>query len=327
MIDVNSLLSQIEGRLVELSTEPNDVPALYDPVFYSLRAGGKRLRPLLCCLCAQVFSDYQMAMDAAIAIELYHNHTLVHDDIMDRSPLRRGCPTVYSKWGEEQAILSGDAMLLKAYDYLGRMQNKEMLVKVLPLFTRMALLVCEGQQYDIEFESRANVSIDEYLRMIRLKTAELPAYAARIGAVCSLEASPEEVELVYDFAIALGMAFQLQDDYLDVYAESSVFGKPIGGDIVNNKKTFLLLSAYDRACDKDAEALARWMADHEPDRREAKIEWVRSLYDRLSIPRLTQESIARYNLVAEEALEALHQRGRDVASLRSILRSLDKRRA
>ncbi|GAD06264.1 hypothetical protein HQ45_02230 [Porphyromonas crevioricanis] len=327
MVDTTHILQDIESCIAQLTEEQTTVTNLYEPISYSLKAGGKRLRPVLCCLSAQVFANYQLALIPAIAIELYHNHTLVHDDIMDRSSLRRGLPTVYSRWGEEQAILSGDAMLLKAYEYLDKMEDRALLAEILPLFTRMALLVCEGQQYDIEFETRQDVTIEEYLQMIQLKTAELPAYAAKIGAICSRAASRKEIDLIYRFAIALGMAFQLQDDYLDVYADTSVFGKPIGGDIINNKKTFLLISAMNRAKEKDKNLLTQRLNGQLTETNEEKISWVTDLYNRLHIPALSAELILRYHTQANDCLSELQSMGRNIEALKILLDKMDRRSA
>ena len=222
---------------------------LYDPIAYTMSHGGKRLRPLLTLLACDLFSgDVEKALYPALAIEVFHNFTLVHDDIMDKAPLRRGKETVYKKWDSNIAILSGDTMFALAYQYALN-TDSNLVPKILSVFSQAAIEVCEGQQFDMDFETSPSVSIDEYLEMIRLKTAVLIAVSLQIGAIIG-DASEEEIIEMYNFGNNLGMAFQLKDDLLDVYGEQEKFGKKTGGDIVANKKTYLFLKALE-LCDSD----------------------------------------------------------------------------
>jgi len=217
---------------------------LYEPIDYILQLGGKRIRPVLTLMAADIFGDdYQKALPAALAVEVFHNFTLVHDDIMDDAPLRRGKATVHEKWDINTGILSGDAMLILAYKYF---EDYEPVVfqKLAKLFSKTALEVCDGQQLDVDFETREDVTIDEYMNMIRLKTSVLVAAALKMGAIVA-ETSEENANLIYDFGLNLGLAFQLQDDYLDTFGDPKTFGKQVGGDIMENKKTFLYLKALE----------------------------------------------------------------------------------
>ncbi|MBN2683291.1 MAG: polyprenyl synthetase family protein [Bacteroidales bacterium] len=223
---------------------------LYQPIEYVLSMGGKRLRPVLTLMACNMFEpNFEKALPAAIALEMFHNFTLLHDDIMDNASLRRNMPTVHKKWDNNTAILSGDAMMIKAYGYIieSNLPNKN---QILSFFNKTALKVCEGQQYDMDFETRDDVSEKEYLLMIRLKTAELLAACLKIGALCS-NTSEKNVNLLYESGIDMGLAFQLQDDYLDVFGDTEVFGKKVGGDILCNKKTFLLIKAFELANEKE----------------------------------------------------------------------------
>lgn len=232
------MLSHIEAAIAALSL-PQTPEGLYQPISYVLDMGGKRLRPMLLLTCYALYrQDWEKAMNAAIGLETYHNHTLLHDDLMDRADLRRGKPTVHQKWNDNTAVLSGDAMLLLAYRLLtatpiGRSQE------ALQLFTESALLICEGQQMDVNFETRNDVSEAEYVEMIRLKTSVLLGCAAKMGALLA-DAPAQDAQLLYDFAQSIGLAFQLQDDLLDTFGDPAIFGKRIGGDIVCGKKTYLV---------------------------------------------------------------------------------------
>jgi len=229
---------------------------LYDPITYTLNLGGKRIRPLLVLLGCDLFGgNIEKAMPAAIAIELFHNFTLLHDDIMDCAPLRRGQETVYKKWNTNIAILSGDTMFAVAYEYLSQ-SNPQVLPSALSEFTRTARLVCEGQQYDMNFEQQKLVSINDYLKMIRLKTAVLIGCSLKLGSILANVPDPE-TEKIYSFGENIGMAFQLQDDLLDVFGDEQKFGKEIGGDIVSGKKTFLLLKAFEIASQKERTELEK----------------------------------------------------------------------
>jgi len=215
---------------------------LYEPISYILELGGKRLRPVLTLLTTALFDgNYKNALDAALAIEVFHNFSLVHDDIMDDAPLRRGKTTVHEKWDINTGILSGDAMLINSYQYFESYPNEEF-KKLVQLFSKTAIEVCEGQQYDIDFETRDDVTIAEYLKMVEFKTAVLVASAMKMGAIIA-NTSEENQDLVYEFGRNLGIAFQLQDDYLDAFGDPKTFGKQVGGDIIENKKTFLFLKA------------------------------------------------------------------------------------
>ncbi|MFC4665606.1 polyprenyl synthetase family protein [Falsiporphyromonas endometrii] len=329
------LITHIESHLSKIYNSQRAPFGLYEPVFYTLGSGGKRVRPMLCCLSAKLFGDTDDAIFIASAVEIYHNHTLIHDDIMDASPIRRNKPTVFKRWGSNQAILSGDAMLLMAYEELNKVKDKALLAKIYPLFTQMALLVCEGQQYDVAFEETDDVSVDQYLQMIRLKTAELPAYSALMGAIAG-GASDEDAALIYNFAVALGLAFQLQDDYLDVYADFKVLGKPTGGDILNNKKTFMLISALEKASPVQREEATRRMInvvsadavemrDRTPEQLE-KINWFTALYEDLKIPQMARNMIAQFNQEALDSLQKLESKGYDVADLKTLLQGLENRK-
>lgn len=263
--------------------------ALYDPINYTLKSGGKRIRPALVLLAYSLFSDdIQKAIKPAIGLEIFHNFTLLHDDIMDHAEIRRGIPAVHKKWDENTAILSGDAMLIKAYDYFLDMDSPNFR-KILQVFNQTALEVCEGQQYDMEFEKRMDVTEKEYLRMIELKTSVLLAGALKIGALLG-DADEHDANLLYEFGRNIGLAFQLQDDFLDVYGDERVFGKQIGGDIVSNKKTFLLIKAKELAGDEDLQRLEHWLQKKPVDRDE-KIKAVTSIYDNLRIKEITKEKI------------------------------------
>ena len=275
---------------------------LYEPVAYTVLQKGKRLRPMLCLLACDLFGgEYHEAKYPALALETAHNFTLIHDDIMDQAPIRRGKETVYKKWNTNQAILSGDAALVMAYDFATRTHRP---VEVLSLLNGVLLEICEGQQMDMEFETRAEVSIPEYLKMIRLKTAVLLATALQIGAVVA-DADEESQRHLYDFGIGIGMAFQLQDDILDCYSDVAVFGKRRGGDIVENKKTLMLLKALEMASPQQRErleALFSGAVDINPQR---KIDEVIALYDDLGVKEEVERLMAEYYQQAFAALDAV----------------------
>lgn len=263
---------EIDG--LEFSTPPE---GLFEPMKYILGIGGKRLRPILVLLSANLFKDdLKKVYLPAIGIEVFHNFTLLHDDVMDNAPIRRSKATVHEKWNSNVAILSGDAMSIKAYQYIVSCEDHH-LRDVLTVFNQTALEVCEGQQFDMEFEDRRDVQINEYLEMIRLKTAVLLGGSLKMGAVMG-DADAKDAELLYNFGVNLGMAFQLQDDYLDVFGNQDVFGKKIGGDILCNKKTFLLIKAFELAKGDDKKELEGWISakDFNP---EEKISAVRAIYE------------------------------------------------
>lgn len=270
---------------------PNDrKPAnLYDPVKYVLSMGGKRIRPTLMLLAYNLFKDDpESILMPAVGLETYHNYTLLHDDLMDNADLRRGHETVHKKWNANQAILSGDSMLVLAYERISACKEDK-LKEVLTLFTRTALEIGEGQQYDIDFETRNDVSEEEYVEMIRLKTSVLLACALKIGAILA-GASEQDANNLYKFGELIGLAFQLQDDYLDVYGDSKVFGKAIGGDIASNKKTYMLINAFNRATEEQRKELRKWVDADTFDRQE-KVESMTNLYDQIGIDKLAQQKM------------------------------------
>lgn len=265
---------------------------LYQPIAYTLEQGGKRLRPMLALMSAQTFGgDPDKALPAAIAIEIFHNFTLLHDDIIDEAPLRRGRETVYKKWNINTAILSGDTMFAIAYGQLCSSETA-MLPALMKVFTKTAIEVCEGQQYDIDFETSGDVSIDAYLNMIRLKTAVLLAASLKIGAITA-NASEADADRIYSFGENLGIAFQLQDDLLDAFGNEEVFGKKTGGDILTNKKTYLYLKALECAAADDRKLLAELYSRRDMEDGE-KIGKVLQIFRRADIEKQTEELIMDY---------------------------------
>ena len=282
-------------------TEPKN---LYEPIDYILKLGGKRMRPILTLMAADIFADdYKKAMPAALAIEVFHNFTLVHDDIMDDAPLRRGKETVHEKWNISTGILSGDAMLILAYQYF---ENYEPVVfqKLAKLFSKTALEVCDGQQLDVDFETRKDVTIDEYINMIRLKTSVLVAAALKMGAIVA-EANEENANLIYDFGLNLGLAFHLQDDYLDTFGDPETFGKQVGGDIIENKKTFLYLKTLEVA-DKETVKKIKYFYRRKLKENNIKITEVTRIFKINDIPFLIKEEIEDYTQKAFATLEKMN---------------------
>jgi len=266
-------LSGLFATRFKQSHFPEQPATLYEPNNYFLQLGGKRVRPVLCVMGSELFGDINPeAWEVATAIELFHNFTLIHDDIMDKAPLRRGMQTVHTKYNESTAILAGDVMLVTAYDYINRI-GTEHLPAVLGLFNRTAREVCEGQQMDMDFENRSEVTVEAYLHMIELKTSVLIAAALKMGAILS-GAGERNLELIYSFGLKLGLAFQVQDDYLDAFGDPSKFGKQVGGDILANKKTFLLIHALEACNERQRLELDRWLAGNEP----GKVEGVLKLF-------------------------------------------------
>lgn len=273
---------------------------LYDPVEYVLSLGGKRIRPVLMLMAYNLYKeDIQAILSPAAGIETYHNYTLLHDDLMDKADMRRNKPTVHKVWNDNTAILSGDAMLVLAYQYIADC-SPLYLKEVLDLFSLTALEICEGQQFDMEFEQRDDVSEGEYLEMIRLKTAVLLAASLKIGAILG-GASPEDAQNIYDFGMQIGIAFQLKDDFLDVYGDSAVFGKNIGGDILCNKKTYLLIKALECANDNQRKELEAWLKTYKYNPEE-KIKSVTALYNAIGIKAMCEGKIKCYY---DEALISL----------------------
>ena len=280
-----------------------DPKNLYEPIDYILSLGGKRMRPVLTLLSAEVFdADYTKALPAAMAVEVFHNFSLVHDDIMDDAPLRRGKHTVHEKWNINTGILSGDAMLILAYQYF---EQYEPIVfrDLAKLFSKTALEVCEGQQWDVDFETRADVTIPEYLKMIEYKTAVLVAAAMKMGAIIA-DTSVENANLIYDFGLNLGLAFQLQDDYLDAFGDPETFGKQVGGDIIENKKTYLYLKALEFSTPEKASELEKLFSLQLEDNSE-KIETAKTVFNESGASKATQEAIEKYTFKAFETLEKM----------------------
>lgn len=309
------LFGQIQDYMAHLSYA-RDPKGLYDPIEYVLSLGGKRLRPVLMLLAYNLYKeDVERIFPQAAGIETYHNFTLLHDDLMDKADMRRGKPVVHKKWNENAAILSGDAMLILSFQLMLRQCPAEKMQRVMEVFGQIALEVCEGQQWDMEFETRPDVSVEEYIEMIRLKTSVLLAGALQIGAILG-GASDEDVRCLYEFGIQMGLAFQLQDDYLDVYGDPAVFGKKIGGDILCNKKTYMLITALNRADESDKEVLLHWIgaADFVA---EEKIAAVTSIYNRIGMAGICEEEIEKYYA---RGLEFLNKVSVD-ASLKENLRT------
>ncbi|WP_296700494.1 polyprenyl synthetase family protein [Algoriphagus sp.] len=265
---------------------------LYEPIEYILSLGGKRIRPLLSLLTYGMYqSNPERILKQASAIEVFHNFTLMHDDIMDQAPLRRGKDTVHEKWDANIAILSGDVMLVRAYDLLVE-TDPSLLPEIIKLFNKTAAEVCEGQQFDMNFESLPEVTEEEYINMIRLKTAVLLGCALKMGAVLGGAGEIESSKL-YDFGVNIGIGFQLKDDLLDVYADQAKFGKQVGGDIISNKKTFLLIKALELAKEKESEELKHWLSQTEFDKEE-KVRSVKAIYEKLGIKNLTEAKMNSY---------------------------------
>lgn len=311
----------LEDALCELrfSKAPE---TLYAPIDYTLQLGGKRMRPTLTLLAYQLFrDDPETILRPAMATEVFHNFTLLHDDIMDNAPLRRGKPTAHTKWGTNTALLSGDVMLVKAYDLLLDVPET-LLPAAIRYFNQCATEVCEGQQYDMSFEERQEVQLDQYLEMIRLKTAVLLGFALRLGGM--LGGAPTEVhEQLNTLGEQAGIGFQLQDDLLDVYADPEKFGKQVGGDILENKKTFLLLTALERAEGETATALRRWLqTDDQP---KEKVRAVRAIYDALGVREATTEKMKSYFSTAFETLAELPVEAERKQALHKLLQRLAER--
>ena len=277
---------------------------LYEPIHYILELGGKRMRPVLTLMSAEIFNEnYAKALPAALAVEVFHNFSLVHDDIMDDAPLRRGNITVHEKWNINTGILSGDAMLILAYQYF---EHYEPVVfrDLAKLFSKTALEVCEGQQWDVDFETRSDVTIPEYLKMIEFKTAVLVAAAMKMGAIVA-QTSAENGDLIYDFGLNLGLAFQLQDDYLDAFGDPATFGKQVGGDIIENKKTYLYLKAIEFASSEERKKLLQLFSVSLED-NSSKIEEVKTLFNATGASKATQQAIQDYTLKAFATLDKMN---------------------
>jgi len=285
---------------LSIAREPRN---LYEPITYILSLGGKRMRPVLTLMTAEIFNtDYKKALAAATAVEVFHNFSLIHDDIMDDAPLRRGNETVHEKWNINTGILSGDAMLILAYQYFEQYEP-QIFRSLAKLFSKTALEVCEGQQWDVDFEQRDDVTIPEYLKMIEYKTAVLVGAAMKMGAIVA-ETSEENANLIYEFGLNLGIAFQLQDDYLDAFGDPETFGKQVGGDIIENKKTYLYLKAIEYAKAEEKEQLLH-LFSIQPNDNSDKIAAVKTIFDATRASAATQEAIKEYTFKAFETLEKM----------------------
>ena len=287
---------------IEFKKEPR---GLYEPLSYMIGIGGKRIRPKLCLLAYSLFNDRidESILEPAAALEVFHTFTLIHDDIMDRSPLRRGMPTVWKKWCEDTAILSGDVMLIDSYMRISK-APADVHGEALDLFSATAAQVCEGQQLDMDFETVPQVSMEQYDEMIGLKTAVLLACSAKMGAIIG-HASKAEAEALYNYGWQLGMAFQVADDYLDVYGNQKVFGKPIGGDIIQNKKSWMITRALEKAEDKDAVFSAMALPVDTEEQRAAKIAAVKEIYSALGVDADAKEEILRFSDLAMDAVDGI----------------------
>lgn len=287
---------------IESNTFDGEPKELYEPIQYAISVGGKRLRPAICLLACELFGGKaEEAVYAALGLEVFHNFTLLHDDIMDKAPIRRGQPTVYKKWNADRAILSGDTMMVMAYDLLLK-SPKPLLHKLFTIFNKIGIEVCEGQQYDMNFETQEVVSIAEYLRMIQLKTAVLIGGSMSVGASIA-QASEAQTDAMYRFGENIGMAFQLQDDWLDTFGNTEVFGKKVGGDIRENKKTYLYLKALELASAEDTKLLRHYYStDAAIGNKEEK---VIALFNKYDISKLTQDMMEVYYQDAMKELDAL----------------------
>ena len=303
MIDINKAIESLDWN-----KEPK---GLYEPIAYALASGGKRLRPTLALVAAEAVLNggllngnvLEDVLPAALALEVFHNFTLLHDDVMDKAPLRRGRETVHVKWNDNTAILSGDQMLIEAYKLLAQVPNDKV-AGVLNMFNEMATGVCEGQQYDVDFEHMNSVRIDDYLMMIEKKTSVLLAYAMKIGGYIA-GATPAQQEALYQYGLHIGIAFQIQDDILDVYGDPKTFGKAIGGDICANKKTFLLLSALENADLETKAEMLQWLLT--TDRNEEKIAAVTKIYNRLNVREAGESVMEEHTSMALAQLDKLPQ--------------------
>lgn len=304
MNDKVSVFEKKIGDAIEKVFAGEQPGTLFDPARYILSIGGKRLRPLLTLMAADLFGkEADAVLSPALAIEIFHNFSLLHDDLMDKADMRRGNPTVHKKWNANSAILSGDAMVIEAYQYIAKVPA-QFLPEVLELFSAAAMQICKGQQYDMDFEMRMDVSEAEYIEMIRLKTAVLIGCALKIGAVIA-GAAPHDADYLYEYGINIGLAFQLKDDLLDVYGDPKTFGKKIGGDILCNKKTFLLIKALKHSDKTQRNALKHWLSVTDFD-SETKIAFVKNVYDELNLRIITGNLIEKYYLASLDCLSAIN---------------------
>lgn len=317
MYSISQLISLVNDNIK--GSYENRIPShLYQPIEYSMSVGGKRIRPVLCLMACNIFSDdVSNAIKPAVGLETFHNFTLLHDDIMDKADVRRNQPTVHKKWNENTAILSGDAMMIESYNYFLDLQA-QLLSQTLKVFNQTALEVCEGQQYDMDFETQSNVTEEEYIEMIRLKTAVLLAGSLKIGAMIG-GANETDAANIYNFGINMGLAFQLQDDYLDTFGNEDTFGKRIGGDIAENKKTFLLINALKKSPKSITLLLENNLNE------EQKIIEVTQIYRKLEIDKLTQSKILEYYQKALSSLSEVNVSNDKKSMLLGFLNQLKER--
>ena len=323
MYKFDQLLQIVETEISHLNI-PQSPQMLYTPIRYAMEKGGKRIRPVSLLMSCNIFSnDIAQALPASMAIEVFHNFTLLHDDIMDNAPTRRGRPTVYKKWNNNIAILSGDAMMIYAYNLLAHSPSSE-LKHVLDTFNNISIGVCEGQSLDMEFESRERVTVDEYMHMVELKTAVLLAGAFKIGALLG-GASEKEADLMYDYGINIGLAFQIQDDILDTYSDETTFGKTIGGDILENKKTFLLTNAYALA-DINTQKDLNQLLTNTNIAPQDKILGVKNIYDKLAVKSIAEKAVDEYFTKADKLLSDLNIPEERLEFMRELANIVMKRR-
>lgn len=322
MYSIDQLQQKISNQLKSLPLygEPS---GLYKPITYTLEQGGKRIRPLFVLISNQMFGgNPDEALPAATAIEIFHNFTLLHDDIIDKAPLRRGFETVYQKWNTNVAILSGDTMFAIAYGELSK-SKPELLPHLMKVFTKTAIEVCEGQQYDIEFEEQKDVNLDDYIRMIRLKTAVLLAASLKIGAMVA-DAPLLEADKIYSFGINLGIAFQLQDDLLDAFGNQAVFGKQTGGDIATNKKTVLYLKAIELA-DAETAAQLKMLYSGANNESNEKVKLVLGIFEKLNVKQVTKDIIEEYYHTAMNTLQGIDIPDERKSVMRDLANAMLKR--
>ena len=313
MLTFNQYLERVNAAIENLPYPAQPVH-LYEPISYTMALGGKRIRPVLVLMaCEAVGGDIEKAIMPAVGLEMYHNFTLLHDDVMDKADIRRGKPTVHVKWDDNTAILSGDAMLTMATQLIAR-ADAAVMPQVMELFNRTAMEIYEGQQYDMDFESRGDVTVEEYIAMIRLKTSVLLGCACKMGALIG-GADEATAQRFYEIGENLGLAFQLQDDMLDVWGDEATFGKAIGGDIMNNKKTFLLINACQRATDDNRIELALWL-NTENASRAVKVPAVTAIYERLGLKELSEAEIAKYN---DKAMAAVFETAVDEPAKKAFI--------
>ncbi|MPM37219.1 (2E,6E)-farnesyl diphosphate synthase [bioreactor metagenome] len=324
LYSVDALSKKIEEAIQHISFDSKP-GSLYAPISYALSVGGKRVRPLLVLLAANMFDkEVDKSLKPAIGIEIFHNFTLLHDDLMDKSDMRRGMPAVHKKWDANTAILSGDAMLIESYRHIASVHSG-ILPQIISLFSQTAMEVCQGQQLDMDFEKRSDVTESEYIEMITLKTAVLLACSSKMGALLA-NASLNDAELLYNYGINIGLAFQLKDDLLDVYGDSKTFGKNIGGDIVSNKKTYLLIKALKTSDKKQHSELLKWISAEKFDKTE-KIESVKNIYNELNLKIIAENLIEKYYLAALDCLSSINvadERKKELISLSENLMYREK---